>query len=228
MRRPTTYLKARAYRRPGGRLGRYAPARFGGKRRSMFVKTPTFTETLDFGNFTMPASGPYLGQLQCSLNSIPQWSNYATLYNQARITRVQYILMPEFNQYGPQADAHAATLSITTPRLVYSIQDTAGVAGPVSELDVLTDNGCKIRQFNRPLKIAHRPVADLGQLATTLASALVFTTKKNQWIKTDALGASVSHGAINYAVTQDVQNTSNPQTGWVIYAKITFQLRDPK
>lgn len=189
---------------------------------------PTFVETLDMGDFQMPTTGPYLGQLQVALNSIPQMASYANLYNQARILKVQYLIMPAFTEFAPDTVTTGA-VSVSCPRVVYSIQDTAGVIGPVSELDVLTDNGSKIRLLNKPLRISHRPVPQLGE-TTSIApgTGAAWVTKKYQWLKTDAVGQGVLHGSVNYAVTQEVSNKVNPQTAWTIYAKITVQLRDPK
>lgn len=223
MPKPRTIVKGRriAYR------GRYV--RMGARgvyRRQRFNPLPTFTETADFGSQVVPGIGtPFLGQLACTLNSIPQFAQYRALYNQARILRVQYILMPNFTEFAPQGSITSATQSVTAPRLVYSIQDSSDVAPPVSELDILADNGSKIRMFNKPIKISCRPVASLQQ--TIPSGGVASVSRKRVWLSTTD-GAGVTHVGVNYAVVQDSLNTANNQALFNVYAKITFQLRDPK
>jgi len=203
--------------------------RFGYRRRGMFNPTPTFTETVDFGTNSMPATGPFLDQFKCRLNSIPQFANYAALYNQARILKVQYLIMPAFTQYAPTSDVTTANQSVSVPRLVYSIQDTANAPQPASELDVLTDNGCKIRLMNKPIKITHRPTPWLAENISLPSTGLIaWSNRKRTWLTTDTIGQAVYHGGVNYSITQDNLARANPQVQWAVYAKITFQLRDPK
>lgn len=222
--KPRTIVKGRVYRRlvSGPPLNRFYR-----RRRAMYNPMPVFTETADFGSQVIPpGSVPFLGQLNCTLNSIPQMGNYRALYNQARILKVQFLLVPNFTEYAQQADVLSPNFSVTVPRMVYAIQDTANAQPPTSELDVLTDNGCKIKHFNKPIKITCRPVASLQQQSTLGGFASV--TKRRQWLTTDATGITVPHIGVNYAITQDAKNTANPQAQWNVYAKITFQLRDPK
>lgn len=220
---PKTIIKGRVRRRLVG--PRYRARALG---RRFYNPTPTFTETLDMGDFQMPLTGPYLGQLQVALSSVPQMASYANLYNQACIRRVQYIIMPAFTEFAPDT-LTTGLPSVSVPRIVYSIQDTAGAPPPVSEIDVLTDNGCKIKLLNKPLRIAHRPVPFLAEAVSNQPGAAAsWVTKRNQWLKTDVVGQGIMHGSVNYSVVQDVANKTNPQTAWTIYAKVTISLRDPK
>jgi len=223
----------RLFRRRPRRAARKAPPRLGiwRQRRFAYNPTPTFTETLDFGTFSLNGTSPFLGQLYVTPSSIPQLANYQALYNQICIRKVKYYLMPAFTSYQPLADTTSANQSVSAPRLTYAIQDTAMVPSPISELDVLTDNGAKIKMFDKPIKITHTPTAWLGEVLST-PSANLFTpvSQKNVWITmgAGAVGTSVKHGAINYCVVQDNPALHNTQTQWAIYAKITFSLRDPK
>lgn len=224
-----TKVGRRVYRRlaPSAMRGRYLPSRFARKRRATFQPAPRFTETCIINQGLVHSGGvPYLSQLNCALNSIPQWTQYSALYNQARILRVQYLLVPNFTQYEQQGSVLSSTMSVTAPRLVYAIQDTANAQPPVSELDVLTDNGCKIKLFNKPIRIGCRPVPCLQQTSTLGGVASV--SKRYQWLTTDATGSAVPHLGVNYAIVQDQVNTASAQIQWNVYAKITFQLRDPK
>lgn len=228
---PTTIVKGRVRRlfAPSKPM-RVRRRRFARVRRSLYNPAPVFTETADLGSFQVPVGGAtpglYLGQLQVNLNTIPQIASYQNLYNCARILKVRYIMMPTFNNFGPFQSTMAATQSVSAPRLAYAIQDTSSAPAPVSELDVLSENGSKVRMFTRPVNISHRPVPGLSEGITTGGFAAV--TRKRQWITLNAGGLTVPHGSVNYAVTQDNYQIGNPQVQWNVYAKITFQLRDPK
>jgi len=227
---PTTIIKGRR-RYAKGRLGGLVrPMRFRRKVRSIYNPRPTFTETVDFGTFSMNGVSLYADQLTCTLGSLTQIGNYRALYNQARILRVQYTLMPAFTQYIPNTAGTTAPIqAVSAPRLVYAIQDTPNVAPPASELDVLTDNGSKIRLFTKPLKISHVPVPFLSETSTNTTPLLASVTKRYQWLNlNEASALTVTHGAINYTITQANPALANPQQNWAVYAKITFQLRDPK
>lgn len=227
---PLGYVKRRAvrggrvrkiYRRVGARpLGR-------ARRMGMYNPSPVFTETADFGSFAVqPSTGLFTSQLSCQLNSIPQIANYTALYNQARILKVTYLLMPNYNMFTQGTDVALATLPVSAPRIVYSIQDTSAAPPPVAEIDVLTDNGCKIRQFTKPLKITCRPTPALSEGISTGGFAAV--NVKGRFLTLNTNGLTVPHVGVNYAVTQDAWATANPPLQWQVYAKITFQLRDPK
>lgn len=199
------------------------------RRRGMFNPMPTFTETADFGpGQVSPVTGNFLGQLTCSLQSIPQVGNYRALYNQARILKATYILIPNYNEFSQGTDVGLTTLPVSAPRIAWAVQDTANVPTPTSELDVLTDNGSKIRQFVKPIKITCRPVASLSEAIMTGIGAYAGTNQKAKWLTFDGSGVAVPHVGVNLCVTQDFHNTANPPIGWHVYAKITFQLRDPK
>lgn len=223
---PRTVLKGRVRRQlvgkprwRGGRLQRY-------RRVGMYNPMPTFTETADFGTFGIAPAGVSVGQLQATLSSIPQINQYAALYNCARILKIKFMIVPQFTQYAPDPSVAATAQSVAVPRFVYSIQDTSSVPPPTNELDVLTDNGCKIRLLNRPFNITCRPAPQLGEAISTGGFAPV--TKKKTWLTMNASGLAVPHIGVNYAAVCDSLNTGNPQVLYNVYAKITFQLRDPK
>lgn len=212
------------------RFYRIRRRRFARVKRALYNPMPVFTETADLGSFMVPTAGvtpgTYLGQLQVTLSSIPQIGQYANLYNCARIMKVQYLLMPSFNSFGPFQSTMAATQSVSAPRLAYAIQDTSAAPAPVSEIDVLAENGAKVKLFTKPVKISHRPAPGLSEGITTGGFAAV--TRRMQWLTLNVGGLGVPHGSVNYCVVQDNYNIGNPQIQWNIYAKITFQLRDPK
>lgn len=187
--------------------------------------TPTFTETLKVSTINGSASGVSAGLLTMALNAIPQVADYTALYNQYCIKSVQFILMPSYDTYdGTNVPTNPA--SITAPRLVYAVNDSAQQNTPGTELDVLTDNGCKIRMLDRPVRIRCRPVAQVGMSAST--GGFVSETKKTRWLST--ANPEVLHAGVSYAISQSISSQlPDPNIPLaVVYAKVTFSLRDPK
>lgn len=87
------------------------------------------------------------------------------------------------------------TAAWETCRFTYSINDTTNdLATPTSELDVLEDNGVKIRQLTRPLKIVFRPKAVLDSTDPTSSALVASQPKYRQW-----LGFGPDDGAITPA-----------------------------
>lgn len=204
------------------KLRRVAGRRVGAVRRRRYArrvprpirynKVPSFVETYALVDNISSQAGGVFGT---AFNLIPQSPQYANLYNQYRINWCQYTIVPQWTSYDPN---NAATIS--APRIVYSIQDTASdaLALPASEQDVLLDNGCKIRMLDKPLRIKHRPVPQLG-MATQAGFASV--SKKMTWI--DMNSPNVPHGWVNYWITN-----GGPAVAFRVYVKVSFSLRDPK
>lgn len=227
---PFTVVKgrrARRYRRRAVR-GRARPGAMSAARyrlRRGFNAVPTFTETIRMTTLNGSATGVTAGLLQVAMNYVPQFGDYAALYNQYCIKSAQFILMPSYDNYdGTNVPTNPA--SITAPRLVYAINDSAQQTPPVTEQDVLTDNGCKIRMLDKPVRIYCRPVAQVGVSAST--GGFVSESKRNRWLSTT--NGEVLHTGVSFAITQAIPSAL-PDPNMPIatlYAKITFSLRDPK
>lgn len=191
-----------------------------GNRRGM----PTFTETVALTDLTTGTTGTRAGLLAVAMNSIPQYTDYQALYNQYCIRSVQFILMPEFDQYDSNNSSTATVSAVTAPRFVYSINDSAQQITPASEADVLQDNGAKIRMLDKPIRIRCRPVA---QVAFTDSNGNpTYETRKSRWLS--LANAGTAHSGVAWALTQTVPNSVLSLPAVKVYAKITFSLRDPK
>lgn len=202
-----------------GAFGRVA------RRRRMFNPTPTFTETINLTTLNTGTTGAgSAGLLAVAFNQIPQYTDYDNLYNQYCIRSIQFIFVPSYDQYDSNNLATAATAAVTAPRFVWAINDSANQTAPTSELDVLADNGAKIRMFDRPIKVRFRPVAQVK--LTDSNGNLVSETKKNRWLSMNDVG--VAHSGVAWAITQTVPNSTLALPACVVYAKVTFSLRDPK
>jgi len=195
------------------------------RRRLLYNPAPTFTETINLTTLNTGTTGAgAAGLIAVAINQIPQYTEYQALYNQYCIRLVQLIFVPSYDQYDSNNASTAAVAAVTAPRFVYAINDSAKQTAPTTELDVLSDNGAKIRMFDKPIKVRFRPVA---QVKLTDSNAnLVSETKKNRWFSFDDAG--VAHSGLAWAITQTVPNSVLSLPAAVVYAKITFSLRDPK
>lgn len=207
-----------------GRGGAAAARARLGYYRTRFNATPTFTETLKLTNLNTGTTGTAAGLLAVAMTQIPQVGDYQALYNQYCIRSVQFIVMPEYDQYDSNNASTATTAAVTAPRFVYAINDSAKQIAPSTEQDVLSDNGAKIRMLDKPIKVRFRPVAQVS--VTDSNGNQVFETRKNRWLSFDDIG--VAHSGLAWAMTQTVPNGTLALPGCVVYAKITFSLRDPK
>lgn len=225
---PWTIVKAR------GRKRLYKPRRrYVGKRRFLaqmalrprFNATPTFTETFKMTTLNGSSTGVTAGLFQTALQYVPQYADYTALYNQYCIRSVQFILIPSYDQYD-STNVTTNPAAITAPRMVYAINDSAQQPVPTSELDVLTDNGCKIRMLDKPIRIRCRPVAQVGMSAST--GGFVSESKRNRWLST--ANPEILHAGVSYAISQTIPSSlADPNCPIAtLYAKVTFSLRDPK
>lgn len=206
--------RRRTTRRATGRPGsRYPRRRLNIVRGPRYNKVPSFVESYAVPD-TIPSQAG--GLLATAFNIIPQWQQYASLYNQYRINWVRYMIVPQWDSFDPN---NAAV--ITAPRIVYSVQDTAFEAAvpPASENDVLLDNGCKIKMLTRPVKISQVPVPSLGM--SNQAGGFASVSKKRTWIDTNS--PNVNHGYVPYWITN-----GGPAISFKVYVKVSFSLRDPK
>lgn len=229
--------------------------RFAPKRRVVRKKrthrpqlSATYTEMVDAG--MVQSNKGYIASV--SFDSIPQHTEYATLFRQYCIRKLQLIIVPEWNAFeGNQAAYNASpTLdlsgglmnlalggpiapSYSQPRLVYNSVFTANTAEPANEIAVLAQNTAKIRSLgvNRILKINCTPVASLGQ--QNLNSILLESeavSKRNQWLSTSG-GANVLHKGVSMYCSQMNSGSTSPSDQRPIahiFYKVTFSLRDPR
>lgn len=220
-------LRKPLYRRKRAMAGRriplYAPV---SRLRGLKSASPTFTETYRLGTVINPAggTGTVAGIWKVKMNDLPQLTDYAALYNQYCIKRVTLTIVPSYNVFDSNNGPAVTPSGVTAPRLVFAINDSAQQPVPVSESDVLTDNGCKIRMLTRPIKISFRPVAEVAMGIST--GGFVSESKRLRWLS--FVNPEVLHAGVSYAITQFVNSTVDNDPMCTVYAKITFGLRDPK
>jgi len=222
------YSRGLARRRPARRPARPLLSAIAlPRRRMMFNPQPTFTETYNYG--TLQANAGFL--LTANVDSLPQLAQYTGLYQQYRITRCQFILMPNWTGGTDQNQAifNAASGPVVPPglssagtlRMVSVIDSSPDQSVPVSENAVLQENGCKIRFVDKMAKLVCVPVPDLKDAngnQLTLRNKFQNFTSPN-----------IAHYGIRGWLSQPFSvGTSANAMIVTVYAKLTFQLREPR
>lgn len=185
---------------------------------------PTFSETFNAGGLQLNSGGMF----RVRFNDIPQRADYAALYKQFAIRRMKVTIVPRLNSFDPNVNGVAA--SIWQPRIVYAVNDTPITLNPAAEIDVLTDNGCKIRTLNnKPLSISCVPKPELV-MNDLAGNRITMRQKKLVWLNLDSPdtnynGQDVLHSGISYWIS------GNPSIAgdfvFDVYIKVTFSVRDP-
>lgn len=165
------------------------------------------------------------GQLRVQMDMLPQLSQYSSLYQKYRILKVQYLCLATWNTQSSDINAAQSNLSTAVTygmgRIAHVIQSSPGVPLPVNEDSVLTCNGAKVIAAGPKFTITHRPVPNL------LDSSGSQVTMKSPFINFVPSGFNVEHGAVDWSY---ILPSSNPALDplYAVYAKITFQLSDPR
>lgn len=191
---------------------------------------PIFTETV---------AGPALnvaivglgGRFSPNMGQIPQLAQYANLYRKYRILKCTVFIVPYFNSYDANAQAYnyASTVnSFGQPRIVYSIDDTPTGAPPGSELEVLNNNGCKIKTMSNTTKITFKPVPNIkdtnGEVPILKNNFLVLNPPT-----TPPTANNADHFGVNFWMSCYAPGTgAGSYVSFQTYYKLTFQLSDPK
>lgn len=215
------YRKPRLLKKRKLRTRRYK--RYTQMRGSLMAYQPTFSETFYGGviGATQTAGGAG-GIFQVKFNQIPEYQNYVNLYNTYQIRSVQVLLIPT------QPVNTQTGNPIDPPRITFAVQSTSDFATPTAELDVLNDNGCKIRLMQKPLKIraSMRPQLSVTDNTSSAAVAVTQTSKRSQWLSTSTKGTDVEHSGITWWCKQNYALAQASEIN--VYYKVFFAMRDPK
>lgn len=217
--------RATLSRRPRGRPRKQMGRRSGLGRmrlRRIFNPRPVFTETYAFTSL-QPSSG---GLLKFSMDQVPQLSQYSNLYQKYRILRASVLLLPEFTSTDQNQAENNAALSRSyfgATRIAWAVNDSPNITAPATELDVLKDNGAKIRPITeRGVRFSCRPVPNVED------SNGVEMTFKRKYINFEASSPNVPHSGISWWISQLHSGTPGTTNITLCYVKLTFQLSDPR
>lgn len=223
------------------------------RRRAMY-QSQVFTETFKANTQATPPTNPGIGtdgvikvaggtqftpgKFMVKFTDIPQFQNQSNLYQFYKILKVQYILIPKFSNADPNSAEQNQSIPLAAwenARIAQSINDsTNDLATPTSELDVLKDNGCKIRALTRPLRITFRPKAAIDPTDPTTNALIPTQPKYRPWLGFGANDGDLSPGECPYHVGVDwvVSCDNTAITGFLdiadVYCKVTFVCKDPR
>lgn len=173
-------------------------------------------------------------KLVTQMNRVFQSNNYASLYQSYKIIKAKFTIVPKWTgeAYNEAAIGTAGAIGITeTPRFCYAINDLAtDVNAPLTELEVLNDNGCRIRLFNKPLSITIRPkpVLSMESAANPSLPFVNVANKTNPWIEFDGSGTLVPHVGVDGFFSA----VNSLQAGFLavadVYVTVSFVCKDPR
>lgn len=194
------------------------------RRRQARVYSQTYTELVSAGNIQANAGGQFV----CRFNDIPQAGQYAALYKQFCIKKLQVMLLPRLNSYDANTTASVGT-SYWAPRLTYSVDDTPATTIPAAELDVLTDNGAKVISLTDKRTLTCYPKPSIAVMNVNDGAQVATRQRKAVWLNTNNVdtqlnGQNVQHHGIRYWLTA---NPLYNEFFFDVYYRITFQMRDP-
>lgn len=193
------------------------------KRAIMFNPNPIFTETYSTPTIIVPQGG-FGGTIQFNIDNVPQVAQYSALYRKYRILRAQVIMIPEFNSFDQNQAENNQALSRTSygqSRIAWAVNDTPATTAPATELDVLKNNGCRIKPVTKMNKMYCKPVPN-----TKDANGNEMTFKSRYL---NFQSSNVGHFGIDYWINQFVSTATGAiDNNFVVYVKLTFQLADPR
>lgn len=203
------------YRRVGSRLVSFTET---------FIPSPAFVSN---------GALVFTGQI----GGLPQYAQYAALYNQYRINWVQVMLVPQFNSNAEDGNSFIYNNSVGLggfgmSRIAWAVQDTPSLnpasAVPASEQAVMTCNGAKVRSIGSKWSCKFRPVIGTDVNAgTAVAGTILARSKSRPFLNFtgNPLTEAIHYGVQAYISTY---TTGGATPSFYIYYKINFTLRDPK
>lgn len=209
-----------------GRYGMVAARRLRGVTKPYVTFTETFRAPTPQGGF-LAIQANAGGIFNVAFNMLPQFQNYSALYHEFALRKLQVILVPRYNI----TDANVGPPDYYLPRICWAVNDSPDQILPVSETEVLTDNGAKIANLNKKVIINCYPKPNIDAAVNGIGSAAI-RQRKLTWFNTVAVGnnplttgVNVPHGSI---VFWCANNTANqPLEIADVYYRLTFSLRDP-
>lgn len=191
---------------------------------SRFNPKPVFTET-----FSMAYIAPNTGGLMTfSIADIPQLQHYNNLYSKYRILKAAVLMIPQYGGQEQNAASYNASNSVYSHglgRFAYAVNTTPGITAPVSEGQLLQDNGVRIKSVTaRGLRMGCRPVPLIED-----ANGILLQTKR-QWLSFQLAGPpDPKHYGISWWYTQPYLGvTPQVNNDLIVYCKLTFQVGDPR
>jgi hypothetical protein len=168
------------------------------------------------------------GVLSVKISDMPQIAQYNSLYQKYRILKAQFICLPQFVTESSDVNAAGYNGSLGLgnwgmARIVTAVNDSPAQLIPLSENDVLEDNGCRISTGKPKLVFTCRPVPDALDANGNRMSF------KGKYINFNgAAGPDITHYGIRWWYTLPNPGGNIQDIPYFVYVKLTFQLADPR
>lgn len=184
-------------------------------------RLPTFTETI-----VRPAriSANAGNVFSVSMDEIPQLAQYTNLYRQYKINWAKISILPDYNSFDGAQTLTAGAM----PRIAWAINDTPLVSAPVSETDLLQDNGAKVRPLSNQWAASFKPVPNLAMPVAGAVQLIPVKPARSMFLSFAPGGTpNPQHFGISYWITQALAGGA-PPSSYTLIVKINFSLRDPQ
>lgn len=196
--------------------------------RSVYNPMPTFTETY-FSKTILCNQG---GLFNVRISDLPQYVDYQNLYQQYRINWIKVMLLPDFSGSDPNTYSQnfvGGVPAVANARIAWAINDTPALAAPVSEADVLTDNGAKIKPLTTRWSASFRPRADMFTGDAAGNAGVAVRQKQRSFLSFAPVAQPAQnplHNGISYWIS--ALSAGGGDQAYQVYFKVNFTLRDPK
>jgi len=191
-----------------------------GLRPRLMSRLPTFTETIVRPVKISANAGDVF---HVSMDEIPQLSQYSNLYRQYKINWAKISLLPDTNSY----NGTETFQNVGMPRMAWAINDTPATVGPLSESDLLQDNGAKVKPFLSKWAASFKPVPNLGMTDAQTSALIPVTRRGAQFLNFQGAGHNPAHYGISYWISQALAGGATASS-YTVIVKINFSLRDPQ
>lgn len=193
--------------------------------RTIYNPQPTFTETYFSKTITCNQGGIF----NVRISDLPQVADYSNLYQQYRINWVKVMLVPDFGASDPNTYAQnfvGGVPAVSNARIAWAINDTPNLVAPVSEADVLTDNGAKVKSLVTKWQASFKARADMFTGDAAGGPGVAVRQKQRSFLSFAEGAANPLHNGISYWIS--ALAAGGGDQAYKVYFKVNFTLRDPK
>lgn len=191
----------------------------------------TFTEVAQLSDLivSQTSSGTVPGQTWAiAAASIPQFGQYKSLYNEYKILKIRFTYVPHFggaDQNQQMYNSGAGGTYAGIPTIAYAVQRDASSLAPLNELEVVTQNGCRVGSLRKVMNVTvSKPQPEI--YVSTSAGG-TSSWEQTGWLDTNS-GANTAHFGVQTFLTDLTSNLAPGYSIARVYAHITFALRSSK
>jgi hypothetical protein len=153
-----------------------------------FIKQTDYITTLNWPVGSTPGSNPGYGY-SFQVNTLPQWSAFATLYDEYKLCAVKFRYISAINTAGPDNPTY----------MIHTAIDYDDAGAPTSADQIRNYQTYKVFRGTQSWSRYWKP-RFTGAAITTVAGTTLASSSRRGWLNSDSNGASVSHYGIKLFV----------------------------